>query len=49
MRVNNIVDVAALIVVVAGVTTVVSHPESAKVISAIGSTFAGSIRAALGK
>jgi hypothetical protein len=42
-------NVLGAIVTVALVTTVVSRPNSAKVISAMGSAFSGSIRAALGK
>lgn len=46
---DKIADIAGGIIVVALVTTVVSHPGSAKVITAIGKTFSGSLRAAMGK
>lgn len=49
MNVDKIASIAAAIVVVAGVTTVVSHPASAAVIRAIGDAFTGSLRAAQGK
>lgn len=42
-------NVLGSIVTVALVTTIVSRPTSAKVIQAMGSAFAGSIRAALGR
>jgi hypothetical protein len=42
-------NVLGSIVTVALVTTIVAHPESAKVITAMGNSFAGSIRAATGK
>jgi hypothetical protein len=46
---NDLFNVLGLIVGVATITAVVSSPNSAKVISAAGSAFSGSIRAALGK
>lgn len=45
---DRIFNLLGAIVVVALVTTVVAHPNSAKVVSALGSTFAGSLRAAQG-
>lgn len=45
----KLLDVMGSIVTVAMVTAVVSHPESARVITAMGEAFAGSIRAALGR
>lgn len=42
-------NVIGSIVTVALVTAIVSQPNSARVISAFGDAFAGSIRAALGK
>lgn len=42
-------NVLGSIVTVALVTTIVSRPQSAQVIRAMGSAFAGSIRAALGR
>jgi hypothetical protein len=46
---DRIFNVMSSIVTVALVTTIVAHPQSAKVITAMGSAFAGSIRAATGK
>lgn len=46
---DQVFNVMASIVTVALVTTIVSHPDSARVISAMGSAFAGSIRAAQGR
>lgn len=48
MRVNDIWGLAGAIVTVALVTTIVSRPNSAKIISGIGTSFQGSIRAAMG-
>lgn len=48
MKVSNIFDLAGAIVTVALVTTIVGHPQSAAVIRAVGDSFSGSIRAALG-
>lgn len=45
---DKIANIAGLIVVVALVTTVVGHPNSASVIKSIGSAFSGSITAATG-
>lgn len=49
MNVSGIVGVLSAIVTVALVTTVVSHPESAKVVKALGDGFSGALRAAQGK
>lgn len=49
MNLDKIMSIAGMLVVVAGVTTVVSHPASAQVIRAIGDAFTGSLRAAQGK
>lgn len=46
---DRFANIAASIVTVALVTTVVSRPNSAKVIRAMGDAFAGSIRAAIGR
>jgi hypothetical protein len=46
---DKLFNVLGAIVTVAMVTTIVSHPQSAAVISASGAAFAGSIRAATGK
>ena len=45
---DKIVDVMGLIVGVALVTTIVSHPQSANVIKSFGSSFSSSILAAQG-
>lgn len=45
---DRIADIVAGITAVALVTTVVAHPNTAKVISAIGDTYSKSIRAAMG-
>lgn len=45
---DKIVDVAGMIVVLAIVTTIVAHPNSAKVIQAGGNAFTGAIKAAMG-
>lgn len=45
---DKIANIAGLIVVVALVTTVVGHKDSANVIKSIGSAFSGSIKAATG-
>jgi len=49
MRFDTLTDVAGGIVLVALVTTLVVNPGTAKVVTAGGNAFAGSIRAALGK
>jgi hypothetical protein len=46
--VSNITDILGAIVMVALVTTVVAHPETAKVINAFGEAFSGSLIAAQG-
>lgn len=48
MNVDKVLSIGTLIVGVALVTTIVSHPKSASVIRAVGSAFTGSIRAAMG-
>lgn len=48
MNADKALSVAGAIVTVALVTTIVSHPNSSKVIGAVGSLFQGSIRAAMG-
>lgn len=45
---NQITDVMGAIVMVALVTTIVAHPETAKVINAFGGAFSGSLKAAQG-
>lgn len=46
---DKVFNVMGALVTVALVTTIVSRPNSAKVISAMGSAFAGSIKAATGR
>lgn len=46
---DKIADIAGGVIVVALVTTVVSHKQSAKVITSIGNAFSGSLRAAMGR
>ena len=48
MNANGILNVAGAIVTLAVIATVVSSPQSANVISAIGSAFSGSLKAAKG-
>lgn len=48
MNAKNIFDIMGAIVTVALVTTIVSHPESANVIKAIGSAFSGAVGSAMG-
>lgn len=49
MNSNSIVGVMGALVTVALVTTVVSRPESAKVIKAMADGFSGALRAAQGR
>lgn len=46
---DKIGDVALAIVAVAMVTTIVSHRNSARVVTAVGNAFSTSIRAATGR
>jgi hypothetical protein len=46
---NTVANIFGAIVTVALVTTVVSSPQTAGVIRAVGDAFAGSLRAAQGK
>lgn len=46
---HEIADIAGAIVVVALVTTLVSHPNTAKVFRAAGGAFSESLRAAQGR
>lgn len=48
MNAHGLLNVAMAIVAVAGVTTIVGHPNSAGIISSIGNAFQGSIKSALG-
>lgn len=45
---HEIVDIMGAIVTVALVTTIVSHPGTAKVVKSFGDSFSGSLRAAEG-
>lgn len=46
---NRIFDIGMGLVIVAGVTTIVAHKQSAKVISAITGGLSNNIRAATGR
>lgn len=46
---DRVFNILGAIVVVAGITAVVSNANAAKVIGSMGDAFSGSIRAALGK
>lgn len=48
MNLDKLLSIGSAIVVVAGVTVVVSHPQSAQIIQAVGTAFSGSLRAAMG-
>jgi hypothetical protein len=49
MQLGRIFDIGMALVVVAGVTVVVSNPNSQGIIKAFGSSFSGSLKAAEGK
>jgi hypothetical protein len=49
MQVGRIADIIGMIVVVAGITVVVSSKNTAADIKAFGSAFSGSLSAAMGK
>jgi len=49
LNLDRVFNIGGMIVVLAIVTTVVAHKQSAAVISSIGKSFSGSIRAAMGK
>lgn len=49
MNADKAFSVVGSIVVLATVTVVVSHPESRRVIKAVGDAFTGSLRAAMGR
>ncbi len=46
---EKVFNLLGMVVTVALVTTVVSRPQSAAVINALGSSFQGTIRAAMGR
>lgn len=48
MNADKAFGIAGMIVAVAGVTVVVSHPQSAAVIKSVGNAFSGALRAAMG-
>lgn len=48
MNADKILSIGSAIVTLAMVTVVVSHPQSARIITATGRAFSGSIRAAMG-
>jgi hypothetical protein len=48
MDLNGVLGIASALVGVALVTTIVSHPNSSKVIGAIGSAFTGALKASQG-
>ena len=49
MNFDRILNIFAAIVTVALVTVIVSSPNSARIVSASGSAFSNSLRAAMGK
>jgi Na+/serine symporter len=49
MLFGKLVDIAATIVVVAGVTVAVSSPNTANIIASFGNAFSGSLKAAMGQ
>lgn len=49
MNLDKAFNVVSAIVGVALVTTIVIHPTSAQVIRAVGDSFSGSLRAAMGR
>lgn len=49
MNIDKLASIGSAIVAVALVTTIVAHPQSAKVISAVGASFSGALRAAMGR
>jgi hypothetical protein len=48
LNLDKALSIGSAIVTVALVTTIVSHPQSAQVIRAVGDAFSGSLRAAMG-
>lgn len=48
MNADKALSIGSAIVTVALVTTIVAHPNSAKVIKAVGSSFSSALRAAMG-
>lgn len=49
MNAEKLFSIGGAIVTVAMVTVVVSHPQSAKVIRAVGDSFSGVLRSAMGR
>lgn len=48
MNADKALSIGSAIVTVALVTVIVSHPQSAKVITSVGNSFASALRAAMG-
>lgn len=49
MNADKALSIGSAIVTLAMVTVIVSHPQSAAIIKATGSAFAGAVKAAMGK
>lgn len=49
MNADKLLSIGSSIVMVALVTTIVIHPESSKVITAVGNSFSGALSAAMGR
>lgn len=49
MNADKAFSVAGAIVTLAMVTVIVSHPQSARIITATGKAFSGAVRAGMGK
>lgn len=49
MKAGNVIDIAAAIVTVALVTTVVSSAHTSQIIGSIGTAFSSSMKAAMGR
>lgn len=49
MNADKALSIGSAIVTVALVTVIVSHPQSAKVITSVGNAFSGALRAAMGR
>ena len=47
--IDKVVNIGAMLVVVAGITTIVAHPASAAIIKALGDAFSSALKAAQGK
>lgn len=49
MAVEKLASILGAIIVLAGVTVVVSHPTSVSAINALGGAFSGSVKTAMGR